>query len=182
MRRRLAPVFVAALLLPAVPVADDSTDWNFSIQVERSFPKEMRYVTLREHVADLLRTCRLDDTSGGRDMELLETFESIRRPLARTILDQLVDDEFVPAHGESVEAQYRARVVVIDPFVFGLSRFRSGAVPDGFTVEVSLEGHLLLALIARTSAGPGGHARYSIGIWDWDSDDPHKTCGFAYDR
>lgn len=175
-------MFVAALLLPAGLVAEDSTDWNFSIQVERSFPKEMRYVTLREQVADLLRTCRLDDTSGGRDMELLETFESIRRPLARTILDQLVDDEFVPAHGESVEAQYRARVVVIDPFVFGQSRFRSDAVPGGFTVEVSLEGHLLLALIARTSAGSGGRARYSIGIWDWDGGDPHKTCGFAYGR
>ena len=182
MRRHLASVFVAALLLPTGLVADDTTDWNFSIQVEQSFPKEMRYVTLRQHVADLLQTCRLDDTSGGRDMELLETFESIRRPLARTILDQLVDDELVPTHGESVEAQYRARVVVIDPFVFGLSRFRSGAVPHGFTVEVSLQGHLLLALIARTADGPGGRARYSVGVWDWDSGDPHKSCGFAYDR
>ena len=182
MKRCLASMFVAALLLPTGLVAEDSTDWNFSIQVERSFPEEMRYVTLRGHVADLLRTCRLDDTSGGRDMELLETFESIRRPLARTILEQLVDDEFVPAHGESVEPQYRARVVVIDPFVFGQSRFRSGAVPDGFTVEVSLEGHLLLALITRITDGSGGRARYSVGIWDWDSGDPHKTCGFAYDR
>ncbi len=182
MKRHLVSAFVATLLLPTGLVADDSTDWNFSIQVERSFPKEMRYVALRERVADLLQTCRLDDTSGGRDMELLETFESIRRPLARTILDQLVDDEFVPAHGESVEQQYRARVVVIDPFVFGLSRFRSNAVPEGFAVEVSLQGHLLLALIARTTDGPGGRARYSIGIWDWDTNDPHKTCGFAYGR
>ena len=182
MKRHLASMFVAALLLPTGLAADDSTDWNFGIDVGAGFPKEMRYVALRERVADLLQTCRLEDTSGGRDMDLLETFERIRRPLARTILDQLVDDEFVPAHGESVEPQYRSRMVVIDPFVFGRSRLRSDAVPDGFTVEVSLEGHLLLALIARTSAGSGGRARYSIGIWDWDSDDPHKTCGFAYDR
>ena len=182
MKKSLALALLAVLVLPTDLGADESAGWNFSIEVGRSFPKEMRFVALREHVADLLRTCRRDDTSGGWDIELLETFERIRRPLAKTILDQLVDDQFVPAHGESVEAQYRARVVVIDPFVFGLSRFGSDAVPDGFTVEVGLEGHLLLALISRTSAGPGGRAQYSIGIWDWDSDDPHKTCGFAYHR
>ena len=164
----------------STPAAEDSPDRNFSIDVEKSFPGEMRYVALRELVADLLQPCRLRDTSGGTDMALLEAFEGSRRQTARTIFDQLVDDEFIPAQGESVEAQYRSRVVVIDPFVFGRSRFWSDGVPDGFTVEVWVEGHLLQVLMTRTADGHGGRADYGVTIWDWDSDDRSKTCGFSY--
>ena len=187
MRRRLnatrtilAAAIFATCALPGVPAAEDSPDWNFSIDVEKSFPGEMRYVALRELVADLLQPCRLRATSGGTDMALLEAFEGSRRQTARTIFDQLVDDEFIPAQGESVEAQYRSRVVVIDPFVFGRSRFWSDGVPDGFTVEVWVEGHLLQVLMTRTADGHGGRADYGVTIWDWDSDDRSKTCGFSY--
>ena len=173
-------LFLALPGLITIPAQREYLPRTMTIIVDPSFPSEMLYVALRQHVADMLSPCPGYNTSGSWDEEMFDAFRSSRRQLADVILDELVDEEFVPAEGHPAPPDYRSRVVVIDPFVFGRSVFETQAVPDGFHFQVDLADFKISAVINRVSSGKRT-STYGVSIWDWlDVRSRDKTCYFSY--
>ena len=164
-------VLLVAIPLMSTAAATQSSRSNLTIEVTSTFPKEIGLRRLKDNIASLLTSCRADNTSGSWNTELLETFESNRRQRGDLILDHLVDDDFI-----SERPSRRRRNVVIDRFSLGRSDLQTDAVPRGFHLEVTLDGHVLQAVISRNSS------QYSVAIWEWNTMDPSKTCGFSSHR
>ena len=173
-------LFLALPGLITIPAQREYFPKTMTIIVDPSFPREMLYVALRRHVADMLSPCPGYNTSGSWDEEMLDAFRRSRRQLADVILDELVDEEFVPAERHPAPSDYRSRVVVIDPFVFGRSDSEVEAVPDGFHFQVDLADYEISAAISRVSSGKRT-SEYGVVIWDWlDARNRDKYCYFSY--
>lgn len=97
-------------------------------------------------------------------MPLLRAVSNMRRPLARAILDHLVDEDF---------AKRRRKTVVIDSLSFGVSQIRNADFIGNLTVEIKLDHHMLLVAAEKRTD-------YSIALWYWKSKSSHKSCGFSY--
>ena len=174
MAKTVIMLFLLVIPLSSVVAAERSADGNLTIVVTSGFPKEIRYITLKENIVSLLSPCRRRNTSGRWDAELLEQLERNRRTVGRIVLSHLVDEEFMPKRRRRGREEHR---VVIDPFAFGVSRVKTTAFAKGYAMKVTLEGHVLVALMLR------GSAQYSVAIWRWDNKaERSKSCGFSYHR
>lgn len=164
MMNRMMSAFVAVIALSCLITTEAASRSKLTITVSSPFPREIGYRLLKNKIAQLVTPCPLRITSGSRNMPLLRAVSNMRRPLARAILDHLVDEEF---------ARKRRKSVVIDSLSFGVSQIRNAGFVGNRTVEVKLDHHMLLVATEK-------RANYSITLWNWKSKSSHKSCGFSY--